>query len=220
MSRWADEASARAESDAAIGSGHAVVLSGEVAWCTECGNYADAKAVGLSRPCRGPPDRLKQGGMAGQLKKLLRGYHPRTGAQMPPAIDSSGHAWTPGPSKNMQVGVYANLAHYRTLKREADEAEAYAASAWGSLQAALEAALPVPDAPQSGSSSGSGIPHQLNEVHADASPPRSARQKMVERLLRVRAKEAQAKAQARATDGPRTGSLVRRRCSTKQAAGW
>lgn len=55
VDKWASEAAARAEAGVAIGSGHSVVLSGEVAWCTECGSYANAKAIGLSKPCKGAP---------------------------------------------------------------------------------------------------------------------------------------------------------------------
>ena len=183
-----------------------------MAWCTECGSYADAKAKGLSRPCKGAPDNRLHGGMAGQLRKLYRGQHPRTGERMPAAVDVNGCEWAPGPTAAHSERRYSNLPYYRNLQRDADAAAALESIAWGSLQAAMAAALPVPDVPQ--------VASQLTHVEADEPPPRTARQKMLERLLRVRAKEAQARSQALVTVEPDTGPVVRRPCSTKQAAGW
>ena len=165
-----------------------------------CGSYADAKAKGLARPCKGAPDHRVLGGMAGQLRKLRRNKHPRTGEQLPTTVDVNGCEWTPGPLLASSGGTYSNLPHYRDMKREAEAAAAFAATAWGSFQAAVAAALPVPDVPP--------VVSQSTRRAIDASPPRSARQKMHERLLRVREKEAQAKMRAMLTVEPMTGASV------------
>lgn len=93
VSRWADEAARRASAGVAIGNGHSTVLSGELAWCIECGNYANVKSFGPSKPCKGAPNMRSNGGMAGQLKKLQRGRHLRTGTLLPTFVDEKGVVW-------------------------------------------------------------------------------------------------------------------------------
>ena len=68
--------------------GHTRVYSGEVVWCSTCGAYADKKAHGMQTICKGAPVReeengkYKYGGMWGQLRKLMRRIHPKTGEVM------------------------------------------------------------------------------------------------------------------------------------------
>ena len=197
MVRWASEAASRACTGVAFGNGHSIVLSGELTWCTDCGHYADAKAVGLSLPCKGPPNMKNYGGMAGQLRKLQRGRHPRTGMLLPPPVDESGMEWTPGPSHVQGSGTYANLSYYRNLHR------------WGGLQAAL--AEPV---------AATSHDDPWAKTPRYGTPPRSAREKMQERLIRIRAKEALAKQVVEAASVANVVPVIRRRCSTKRAAGW
>ena len=63
--------------------GHSRVHSGGVVWCSSCGAYADKKAQGMGAVCKGAPTRGRSyGGMLGQLHKLMRGCHPKTGEMM------------------------------------------------------------------------------------------------------------------------------------------
>lgn len=223
MEKWAKEAEVRAESRVAIGCGHSVVLSGVVAWCTECGSYADAKAKGLALPCKGSPKKGLVGGMAGQLKKQCRGQHPRTGAQLPVAIGLDGkeaHPSALNPNIAVGIGSYSNLLYCRYLKRKAEAATAYENTAWGACHAAAAAALPIPEPPQAPVQQDNRMVVPSPSVQQDdrmiiPSPPRSARQRMHEKLLRVRAKKARANSLDAVIE-----PVVRRRCSTKRAAGW
>ena len=78
-------AAPRAEKDT---DGRTRVYSGEVVWCSTCGAYADKKAHGMQTIFKGAPVReevdgkYKYGGMWGQLRKLMRRIHPRTGEAM------------------------------------------------------------------------------------------------------------------------------------------
>ena len=79
---------------------HDTVWSDETLWCTVCGAYADTKAVGLENECRGRPKRgSNYGGAWGQLRKLMRGKHPRSNAELPPPKRQDGSLWTPGGGK-------------------------------------------------------------------------------------------------------------------------
>ena len=152
--KWAQQAATLAEYGTAIGCGHRQVLSGSFLWCTECGSYADAKAVGLAKPCKGSP-KCCNGGLWGQLRKLRRGVHPRTGEEMPQPIDEQGKLVE---FKPVSTGIYANLAANRNL-----------------------AGLPSPSASV----------HSAHAVtHAAGS---DAKQKMADRLVRIRAKAAHAR---------------------------
>ena len=67
------------------GDGHTAIQSGTVTWCSTCGSYDETKARALAEKCSGPP--IKQpggGGRWGQLQKLLRGRHPKTGLPLEP----------------------------------------------------------------------------------------------------------------------------------------
>jgi hypothetical protein len=89
--RWAKQAMVWADAGATYGGGHTRVLSGDVTWCSTCGAYADARAIGLAKPCPGPPKRGGHyGGAWGKLRKLLRGVHPRTSLPMPAGVDERG----------------------------------------------------------------------------------------------------------------------------------
>ena len=68
------------------GEEHVIVQSGTVSWCSRCGAYAESKARALTAKCNGPPTKQpKGGGRWGQLQKLLKGKHPKTGMLMEPA---------------------------------------------------------------------------------------------------------------------------------------
>ena len=94
-------AAAKAEKDT---DGHTRVHSGEVVWCSTCGAYADKKAHGMQAVCKGAPERGTQyGGMWGQLRKLMRRIHPKTGENMQEHCNHDGSPWGPG------LKPYANL---------------------------------------------------------------------------------------------------------------
>ena len=80
---------------------HETVWSDDTLWCTVCGAYADTKAVRIDGECRGrPPKRSgNYGGSWGQLRKLMRGRHPRTNVELPPPKRQDGSLWTPGSGK-------------------------------------------------------------------------------------------------------------------------
>lgn len=63
-------------------------MSGSVLWCSRCGVFGDKKAKGLKNGCKGkPPKQRHRGGMEGQLRKLRNGIHPKTGEDLPPAVE-------------------------------------------------------------------------------------------------------------------------------------
>ena len=67
---------------------HRRMLSGSVLWCFKCGVYADKKSKGLKEICKGkPPRQTHRGGMEGQLRKLRNRIHPKTGAELPEAVE-------------------------------------------------------------------------------------------------------------------------------------
>ncbi len=85
--RWADRAAADAQAGIQIGGGHQRRMSGEVVWCSRCGAYASSLARGLMRACLGPPaPGGNSGGRAWQLRRLKKGFHPVSGARLPPAV--------------------------------------------------------------------------------------------------------------------------------------
>ena len=103
-----------------IGCGHTQVMSGNLVWCIECGAYGDAKAVGLTRECKGPPKfDGSYGGAWGQLRKLRRSVHPRTGQPLPPPIDELGKEVKGRPNL---IGRYLNLQAERRKARQGEEA--------------------------------------------------------------------------------------------------
>jgi hypothetical protein len=70
-------------------------MSRDVTWCIRCGSYAESAAKGLTKRCRGRFNGV--GGLVGQLKALMAGRHPATGATLPPPILEakwSGHGST------------------------------------------------------------------------------------------------------------------------------
>ena len=67
------------------GEEHTVVRSGTVFWCNHCGAYAESKTRALGTKCSGPPAKHpKGGGRWGQLQKLVKGRHPKTGLPLEP----------------------------------------------------------------------------------------------------------------------------------------
>jgi hypothetical protein len=88
--RWADKARSLAQEGVGDASGHVRVLSGELVWCMRCGSYATSVAKGLAKPCAGRyQGRWGSGGLAGQLKVLLSGRHPKTLDAIPPPLPES-----------------------------------------------------------------------------------------------------------------------------------
>ncbi len=80
---------------------HRRMLSGTVLWCAKCGVYADKKAKGLKKVCKGkPPKHKHRGGMEGQLMKLRNNTHPKTGAELPAAIELDKPIVTPRDAKS------------------------------------------------------------------------------------------------------------------------
>ena len=102
--KW-ETLAARAVADANKSSdGHTRVHSGDVVWCSTCGAYADKKAHGMQSTCEGAPTRgIHYGGMWGQLRKLMRRVHPKTGEIMQEHTNADGSPWAPG------LKMYANL---------------------------------------------------------------------------------------------------------------
>ena len=154
--KWAQQVATLAECGMALGCGHRQALSGSLIWCTECGAYADAKAIGLAKPCKGPPKfNSSYGGAWGQLRKLKRNIHPRTGERLPQPIDEQGKLIE---HRLERTGIYANLAANRN-----------------------QVGQPI---------LATHVPVARTAAVATAS---DARQKMAERLARIRAKEAKAR---------------------------
>ena len=89
--------------------GHTRAYSGEVVWCSTCGAYADKKAHGVQDGCKEAPKReeedgkYKYGGMWGQLRKLMRRVHPKTGEVMEEHRNKDGSLWEPS------LRLYSNL---------------------------------------------------------------------------------------------------------------
>ena len=81
--------------------GHTRVYSGKVVWSSTCGAYADKKAHDMQYVCKGAPKReeeegkFKYGGMWGQLRKLMRRVHPKTGGIMEEHRNKDGSLWGP-----------------------------------------------------------------------------------------------------------------------------
>ena len=99
--KWSQKAASLFESGSVIDPGHLKLLSGDILWCGTCGAYADTKARGMAGPCKGVPRRGEHyGGAWGQLRKLMRGCHPRTGEALPTPTQEDGTPWQPS-------GVYA-----------------------------------------------------------------------------------------------------------------
>lgn len=179
--RWADSATRMAEAGATNGRGHRRVLSGEVVWCQICGSYADARAKGLADVCKGPPKASSNGngGMRGQLKALQKGRHPRTRAILPAPVDEFGCSLA-------QSHCYANLPCHR------NSAQVLVVDASVARNAERQATARTPQDELAFSSR-----------HAVPADGKSAKQKMQERLERIRAKE-------------RAGAQARRRLRGKQ----
>ena len=107
--RWEEQAATAAAMAQRDSDGHTRVYSGEVVWCSTCGAYADKKAHGMEGVCKGAPKREeedgkpKYGGMWGQLRKLMRRIHPKTGETMEEHRNRDGSLWGPG------LKPYSNL---------------------------------------------------------------------------------------------------------------
>ena len=83
---------------------HCVLKSGSITWCSTCGAFAEAKAVGLLGQCSGPPPpELGSGGRKAQLNRMRANRHPVTGQPMPhmtPEVGGVGispHMFAPAP---------------------------------------------------------------------------------------------------------------------------
>ena len=72
---WARRAKALGEAGGTDGAGHLRAARGSMTWCTRCGAYAVAWAVGLAAPCSGAPANQSQQRVR---NRLARGRHPRT----------------------------------------------------------------------------------------------------------------------------------------------
>ncbi len=79
FSRWAQKEAALTDGEQRVSSSHVLRLTGQVAWCATCGDYATERAVGLAAPCRGRPPRGSQWGRHTKLSRLRNGLHPKTG---------------------------------------------------------------------------------------------------------------------------------------------
>ena len=81
ISRWKDiEQDSEDETPRLQTHHHKKMRSGTVLWCNRCGVYADQKSKGLKGQCKGKPPRHRhRDGMEGQLRKLRKGVHPKTG---------------------------------------------------------------------------------------------------------------------------------------------
>ena len=150
-----------------MGGGHTKILSGEVTWCSTCGAYADAKAIGLTKECKGHPKRGgSYGGAWGQLRKLLRGVHPRNNLPLPDGIDERGRPFCP---LSCSSGVYINAIGNRPKQCDS-----------------VSVVQPPSDTlrPQT--------PTAVTTANAEGEGGKNARQKMQDMLARVRMKEAAA----------------------------
>ena len=101
-SKWEELAATAAAAAPKDSDGHTRVYSGEVVLCSTCGAYADKKAHGMKGVCKGAPKREeedgkhKYGGMWGQLRKLMRRVHRKTGHTMEEHRNQDGTLWGPG----------------------------------------------------------------------------------------------------------------------------
>ena len=66
-------ASRRAPSSHGLGIGHDLRRSGALVWCRICGAYGELRFKAVKGPCKGE---ASNGMRAGQLSRLLRGFHP------------------------------------------------------------------------------------------------------------------------------------------------
>jgi hypothetical protein len=130
VKRWEIKAQTFAGNGQVRASGHARVMSGEVIWCIRCGSYAESAAKGLAKRCRGKfQGNGVNGGVVGQLKALIAGRRPVTGAQMPPPIPEArwcGNAssscadlrvsCTPGPLVSVGGGAVQGNSRFTALR--------------------------------------------------------------------------------------------------------
>ena len=77
--RWARQAESMAACGGSDGGGHHRVLSGDVLWCSLCGSFAVTRARGLAQPC---PGKVLTAGFRSQLRSLIAGKHPVSGAPL------------------------------------------------------------------------------------------------------------------------------------------
>ncbi len=56
-------------------------VTDDIIWCSVCGSYAEQKAVGLAKVCKGPPPPAGSGRTTA-LARLRDGRHPKTGARL------------------------------------------------------------------------------------------------------------------------------------------
>ena len=80
--RWARVAASHARLGVRLGSGHRRAISGSVVWRIVCGAYAEHAVCKLSQPCAG----RACGTAKARLDALRAGFHPRSGAALPPAV--------------------------------------------------------------------------------------------------------------------------------------
>ena len=78
--KWAESAKKFAEQETTLGEGLVRAFSGDMAWCTRFGCYADNVTQGLAKPCQGRPNLHT----TRCLKAFKRGRHPRTNAELGP----------------------------------------------------------------------------------------------------------------------------------------
>jgi hypothetical protein len=74
---WAQRAARDAEAAVEDGGGHVRRLTAGVLWCDACGAFAEERARGLARPCRGHPSEETA---SRRRDRLRAGRHPVTGA--------------------------------------------------------------------------------------------------------------------------------------------
>jgi hypothetical protein len=86
---WATKARALTDHGLTNAGSHARVMSGDLIWCTRCGSFSEHVGKGLAKACRGRFQGSIRGGLPGQLKRLMAGWHPVTRAALPPPIPES-----------------------------------------------------------------------------------------------------------------------------------
>ena len=93
--KWALASAAAAEVCGSVGPGHHRMIAGDVVWCLKCGCYGGDRAKGLQDVCRGKPLDKSGGRLAGQLRYLMRGVHPKTREEMAVSYDENGTIFKP-----------------------------------------------------------------------------------------------------------------------------
>ena len=173
MERWAVKAPEAAERGDATGCGHRRAISGEVVWRRVCGCYSDSRVRGLTEECRGKPLDTRGGGRAGQLWYLRNNKHPRTRKPLPPPVDERGQALGGEHVYSKLVRREVNVAHSASSSCSPPDVGVIATDVNGTVR---------------------------TQVAARIEPKgKSAAQKFQDMLVRVRAREHEAKKASRPT---------------------